>query len=412
MLLLLTLVAIVGCSRPAGPVQRLSSQHWMRPTKKAVISSPVAYDWTGDGRKEIAVGSWDGHFYLMDADLVVLPGWPKYSPQGFFASPALGDLDGDGSPEIIIADDRGQLHAWHADGREAEGFPVSLGYRNWASAAVLADGSIAIGGLERTLLLDRQGRHVQGWPQAMPHWADATVAIGPDVIAVTTLLVGTKTKGALCAWHMNGTPYDWSPIPLAMDSDSSPALADLDGDGSVEIIVGDDEGYLHVIGLDGQPLAGFPQRANSLIEASPAIADLDGDGMLDIAVGSWDGRMYVWDHRGKALPGWPVQVGDQIISSAALADLDGDDVVDIVVGSKDHHLYAWRSDGTPLPGYPFDLGDAVHSSPWVGDLEGDGRADVVVGANNGIHVIRDVGSMGRAPWPMFHRDERNTGAIP
>ena len=54
----------------------------------------------------------------------------------------------------------------------------------------------------------------------------------------------------------------------------------------------------------------------------------------------------------------------------------------------------------------------VFSSPWVGDLEGDGRADIVVGANNGLHLIRDVGPLGRVAWPTFHRDERRTGALP
>jgi hypothetical protein len=105
-------------------------------------------------------------------------------------------------------------------------------------------------------------------------------------------------------------------------------------------------------------------------------------------------------------------VDDQIISSAALVDLDGDGRLDVVVGSKDHRLYGWTEAGEPLPGFPYDLGDAVFSSPWVGDLDGDGRADVVVGANNGIHLLRDVGPLGRAAWPMFHRDEGNTGAAP
>jgi hypothetical protein len=102
-------------------------------------------------------------------------------------------------------------------------------------------------------------------------------------------------------------------------------------------------------------------------------------------------------------------VADQIIASAALVDLDGDDRLDIVVGSKDHHLYGWTVDADPLPGFPYDLGDHVFSSPWVGDLEGDGRADVVVGADNGIHLLSDVGSLGRAVWPMFRGGAARSG---
>jgi hypothetical protein len=65
-----------------------------------------------------------------------------------------------------------------------------------------------------------------------------------------------------------------------------------------------------------------------------------------------------------------------------------------------------------LSGFPIDLGDAVFSSPWVGDLEGDGRADIVVGANNGVHVLVDVGPLGRQEWPTFHYDVARSGALP
>ena len=214
-----------------------------------------------------------------------------------------------------------------------------------------------------------------------------------------------------------------------MDSDSSPALADLESDGSAWIIVGDDGGWLHVVDTFGQQRPGFPVRTIGpqpgptptphppggniySIKASPAVADLNGDGRLEIAVGSWDGRMYLWDDTGQSLPGWPVQVADQIISSAALVDLNGDEWLDIVVGSKDGHLYGWTIEGRSLPGFPYDLGDPVFSSPWVGDLEGDGRADIVVGADNGIHLLRDVGPLGHSAWPMFHQNAARTGETP
>jgi hypothetical protein len=122
--------------------------------------------------------------------------------------------------------------------------------------------------------------------------------------------------------------------------------------------------------------------------------------------------MYVWDDAGQLLPGWPVAVDDQIISSAALVDIDGDDRLDVIVGSKDRHLYGWTAAGEPLPGFPHDLGHHVFSSPWVGDLDGDGQADIVVGADNGIHLLWGVGPMGRAAWPMFHRDARRSGSVP
>jgi WD40 repeat protein len=405
-------VMLSGCTKPAGPAEETAPGHLFRATAKPVISSPIAYDWNGDGALEIAIGSWDGYLYLVDKELRDIGGWPKHSRRGYFSCPALADLDGDDAPEIVVGSDVGNVYAWRFDGQAVDGFPVRLGYRVWASPSILEDGHIAIAGRHEMLILDQHGHAVQGWPQGMPDWADATAAVGPDLVTVTTLTIGEKSRGSLCGWHLDGAPYPWSPLAWKMDSDSSPAIADINRDGRAEIIAGDDEGLLHVIDLDGREVPGFPQRAQSLIEGSPAIGDLDGDDYLDIVVGSWDGRVYVWNHQGEALPGWPIQVGDHVISSAALVDLDGDDRLDIVVGSKDTHVYGWTAEGKLLPGFPFALGAHVHSSPWVGDLEGDGRADIVIGANNGIHVLQNVGTVGRQAWPMFHRDTWRSGTVP
>lgn len=426
---LVVLLIAVSCRANVHPPRDRGADHRFKPTDAPVISSPVVWDVDGNGQKEIAVGSWDGYFYLLDAELNDRPGWPNHSRRGFFPSPALADLDGDDAPEIVVGSDRGLLYAWHADGSTAPGFPVDLGYQIWASPTVLDGPRIAVGDKERMHVLDAQGQTVPGWPRPMPGWPDATAATDGRILAVTSLTPGDPSQGWLTAWTLGGELLPGFPLTLTMDSDSSPALADFDGDGRTWIVFGDDAGALHVVDTAGRERAGFPVQTLGVvsgptptphppggnihsIEASPAVADLNNDGRLEIAVGSWDGRMYLWDDAGEPLPGWPVQTDDQIISSAALVDLDGDDRLDIVVGSKDGQLYGWTVEADLLPGFPYDLGAHVFSSPWVGDLETDGRADVVVGADNGIHLLRDVGPLGRRAWPMFHRDPQHTGAVP
>jgi WD40 repeat protein len=422
-------MALVGCRPAVGAPRDLSPGHRFKPTDDPVISSPVAWDFDGDGMAEIAVGSWDGHFYLLDGDLNDLPGWPRRSRRGFFSSPALAELDGDGTMEIVVGSDRGLVYGWNHDGTSVPGFPVDLGGQIWSSPTVVDGPLVAIGGDEYLFLLDARGRHVPGWPLPMAGWADATAASDGRLLAITSLTPGDPSQGWVNVWTVDGQAVPGFPVTLTRDSDSSPALADFDDDGEQWIVFGDDAGYLHVVDGAGRERDGFPVRTEGVvsgptptphppggtvhsIEASPAVADLEGDGDLEIVVGSWDGRMYVWDAAGQSLPGWPIEVEDQIISSAALVDLDGDEQLDVVVGSKDGHLYGWTAEAVPLPGFPYDLGAHVFSSPWVGDLEGDGWADVVVGADNGIHLLRDVGPLGRRAWPMFHRDPQHTGAVP
>jgi len=170
-------------------------------------------------------------------------------------------------------------------------------------------------------------------------------------------------------------------IQTAKPIGSSPALADINGDGTLEIVVGTNEGNLYIWTKDRTRLKGFPVSVDDYIRSSPAVADLDGDGRMEIAAGSNDGMFYVWDDTGSLISGFPKLTAYEIVSSPALADLDEDGNLEIVVGSQDRGVYAWNSDGTPVCGFPVITGYEIWSSPAVGDLDGDGHLDIVIGSN-------------------------------
>jgi WD40 repeat protein len=336
---------------------------------------------------EIVVGSDRGLLFAWNHDGSPVLGFPVDLGAQIWSSPTV--LDG---PLIAIGGDE-RMFLLSADGKDVPGWPQTL--NGWADATAASDGAVlAITSLTR-------GNPSKGWITA---WQ----------------LTGEVSQ----AERSSGFP-----VELAQDSDSSPALVDFDRDGQLWIVFGDDAGYLHILDTQGRERQGFPVRTWGVIsgptptphppggnirsiEASPAVADLDANGTFEIVVGSWDGRVYVWDDAGRSLPGWPIQVGDQLISSAALVDLNGDGELDIVAGSKDGNLYGWTAEAETLPGFPRHLGAPVFSSPWIGDLQGDGEADIVVGADNGIHLLRNVGPLGRRAWPMFHRDPQHSGVVP
>lgn len=144
------------------------------------------------------------------------------------------------------------------------------------------------------------------------------------------------------AWEvMDGFPLDimeYNGLDFPTDvSLSTPAVADLFGDGEPYIVVATYAGAVLVVHKDGKNhldehgdpepvLAGFPVWADEpdntttddfghgrVFNTSPVLADLDNDGILEIIAGSYDGRVYAWkpvdadeDGRADPMPGFPV----------------------------------------------------------------------------------------------------------
>ncbi|MDM7913636.1 MAG: VCBS repeat-containing protein, partial [Candidatus Eisenbacteria bacterium] len=179
----------------------------------------------------------------------------------------------------------------------------------------------------------------------------------------------------------------------AIDVWSCPAIADLDGDGEMEIVAGDYDGYCRAFHRDGSTVAGWPVDVNIMNTypgwclSSPATADLDGDGRDEVVIGSDDDRLFVIQGDGTFFPGWPRVIPFGFRASPALGDLDGDGDLEIVIGHRtsagDLRLYALHHDGSMVSGWPVAqaAGGGGYTfgwlSPVLADLTGDGRPEVI-----------------------------------
>jgi len=218
---------------------------------------------------------------------------------------------------------------------------------------------------------------------------------------------------------------------------SSPTVADIDGDGDNELLVG---GGSAVNGWDdaGAVLPGFPiATGDKRINSQLALADLDRDGDLEIVAGTrarvanGQGRVFAWHHTGVLLDGWPQSVAwdtqysanDSRVSSVALADIDGGGDLEILAGTTNNatyysgsnppatpDLYAWHADGSLVTGWPtWHTIAGIYGAIAAGDLSGDGVADVVVGRDH--HYLNAYAADGCSlpGWPVQTFVDGNDG---
>jgi len=245
-----------------------------------------------------------------------------------------------------------------------------------------------------------------GWPQPVSDYCFASPNFGDlDTLYGGYEVVVCDKGGYVYAWHCDGTPVSGDGVLFSVLPDaiwSSPALGDVDGDGSLEVVFGvrRSANSLYVIDAQGSVLSGWPQSVGSIL-GSPVLADIDEDGDLEIFVWNDAAALYAFHHDGTGVyaPGGLLEdLPGAGWGTPAIGDINGDGDLEIVCcgGSGSDSLYVWDKHGnylTPFPVYIQDQG--LRYSVVLGDVLGDDALEISFYADNteGVYVVTAEGTI-------------------
>ncbi len=218
-----------------------------------------------------------------------------------------------------------------------------------------------------------------------------TALLGPAAVAAA------QPAGAAA---VSSTP-SWTSATSGWDRSSSPTVADVNGDGVNDIVIGHENGLLHVIdAASGRDISGWPQQTGTAIDSTPAVGDLFNDGRKEIVVGlgstfvpNQQGGVKIYNANGSLhctyrtadyFNIWtnsphPDGYSDGVYSSPAIGDINGDGFPDVVFGGFDLHIHAIDRNCHQI--MSDNVEDTVWSSPALYDINGDGRLDILIGGD-------------------------------
>jgi hypothetical protein len=280
--------------------------------------------------------------------------------------PAIGDLDGDGQPEIIIGP-----HAVAADG------------------SVLWSGTAGTGGTKfMSFPVDVDGEGLQ------------------EVVAGNTL------------YEADGS------VRWTSGLDGFSAIADLDLDGSPEIIVAAQEGgALRAMDIDGNDVWTFTFTDRG--GGPPTVADYDGDGYPEVGLASE--QVYrVLEHDGTLKWANAVQDGSSQRTGSSVFDFEGDGAAEVVYADEETLWVYDGASGTVEMSWTSHSSGTLYEYPVIVDVDNDGAAEIVAAANDysshndsrGIVVVGDATSSWSPARPIWNQhaysitNVRDDGRIP
>ncbi|HXJ33682.1 MAG TPA: S8 family serine peptidase [Candidatus Eisenbacteria bacterium] len=416
--------------------------------QRGLVAPPVLADLDSTPKTlEIVAAAMDRHVYVWRPDGSPLPGWPvqvvdrtqmaaidpvshKVTPkvvngqavalQGtkIVSTPAVGPLRGDGRPVIVVGTNEEYREApnFAAAGNGTISLFINLGVLSQANGRVYAIPAAGMNDAEGAT--NPSGPYLTGWPAR------------PAILA-----------DELLPW-IEGVP-------------GAPSMADVDGDGTLEVGISSVAGPAYLLQSDGSSFYGadaagkprtLPTDRATFGAASPttdpfaSVPSLGSGTFAPIGPGgtvAWiqtgagfvrlldaqlpaeqlphDVHLLAWRAAtGESLVAFPRLLDDLVfLGEPSVADISGDDVPEILVGSGGYLVHAIDASGTEPLRWPKFTGGWIIASPTVSQQFAKGSQVVAVTTREGyVWVWRSAGNPKTTPpWPRYHHDARNSGVL-
>ena len=319
-------------------------------------------------------------------------GWPvtievNYSYDAQIYDLEICDIDRDNNLDVIVtyshSDIKSYIDAYELNGSQKKnlGFPFLL------PGKILSE--VSIGDLDNDDFVE----------------IVTSISIFTDEYHTTIYVFEYDGEKFVESWHFKESKKSGEII-------YSPSLGDIDGDGDLEIISGnqrfDDQwkNIVYALHHDGTMVSGWPVTNKFYLGsyyATPAIGDIDNDGFSEVVVGSYFKYLYAWDGDGNRVSGnWPVFLNDDVRShSPQLGDLDGDGEIEVVqIGGRYGNITILDGQGNIIQTLYPDVADYC-CNPALGDIDRDGDLEIFVNVGSYIYGWHHDGQKIAGVWPVF-----------
>lgn len=357
-----------------------------------VFSTPALADVNGDGKLEVGFGSYDRNIYLLNSN--GKPRWYYQAADTIWSSATFLNVNESGPLEMVIGSDisknphlrpptsdGGFVYAFNTKARPKKKLRVNFRDSSHYQWSTFLDQVVYGAPVAAELLSDSPGKElivgagcyfpsgssnkrgkwfkilnassgavlqtipVEACSPSSPAVADLDYDGYPEVILTVSgdQTLGGSGNSRVIVWSPRLNREVWSVTPMGRGRNDSfggqfisATVADMDGNGSLEVVVANGPTISLFAGLDGTPLTCQTRECDDIpgllwatggLRSTPAIGDINNDGVLDIVAaggheGSSHGALFAWTNLADAItssPGtgapyaapWPMYRGDQ-----------------------------------------------------------------------------------------------------